>query len=114
MKTLKIISTAVMLITGIITAITGAVETIIKLLDTLHPKLESAPVKGEALKQLKEIADENLQKSYFTFLHLGGTELIIIGVIIISLSLWIMYKTKLNEKNKTNRKISRSSITIVS
>lgn len=94
MKTLKAISTAIMLITGIITAITGAVETIIKLVDAVKPKMESAPVKGESLKQLEQVVGKHLQETDFPFPHLGGTELIIIGVIIILLSLWIMHKTK--------------------
>lgn len=86
MKTLKLISTAVMLITGIITALTGAVETIIKLVDKLTPAPPRPMAMEKSIRGLEEIIPP---ASDFTFPYLGGTELIILGVILITLSIYL-------------------------
>ena len=86
MKTLKLISTAVMLITGIITALTGAVETIMKLVDKLAPAplLPAPPMAMEkSLRGLEEIIPPASN------LYLGGTELIILGAVLIILSIYL-------------------------
>lgn len=89
MKTLKAISTAVMLITGIITAITGAIETIIKLTKIVVPApvlLPPPPIMEKSLRGLEEIIPP---ASDFTFPYFGGTELIIIGAILIVVSIYL-------------------------
>lgn len=93
MKTLKTISTAVMLITGIITATIGAIETVIKFMETLRPQIKllppPPPMMEKSLRGLEEIIPP---ASNFTFPYLGGTELIILGVILITLSIWLNNK----------------------
>lgn len=89
MRTLKAISTAVMLLTGIITAIAGAVETVFKLVVKLVPApvLPPPPLMAEkSIRGLEEIVGKQLPDSGF---YLGGTELIILGAILIVLSIYL-------------------------
>lgn len=93
MKTLKLISTAVILITGIITAIIGTIETINKFLNTLMPlpvlPPPTPPMMEKSLRGMEEIIPP---ASNFIFPYLGGTELIILGALLITLSIWLYNK----------------------
>jgi|GEM_PF-5078681 len=92
MKLLKSISTAVMLITGIITAITGAVETVIKLVDKLHPvPLPSAPMAIEkSLRGLPEYIAVVPAPTFWIEWH--GPLLWVFGLIAIFTAIWISSK----------------------
>jgi hypothetical protein len=78
-----------MMITGIITAIAGVVETIMKLVDKITPApvLPPPPMAMEkSIRGLEEIVGKQLPDSGF---YLGGTELIIIGAILIIISIYL-------------------------
>ena len=93
MKTLKIISTAVMLITGIITAITGAVETIIKFMETLRPEIKNAPIRGETFNK-GDFDDFAAIPSTTFFQEYQGPIILLIGALLIYTSLWLTNKYK--------------------
>lgn len=87
MKTLKAISTAIMLITGSITAITGAVETFIKLVERISPLVKSAPIMGE---RLETISGTPFQESFLSIYQ--GPTLLLVGGLIIYTALWLTNK----------------------
>lgn len=92
MKTLKLISAAVMLITGILTATIGAIETVIKFMETLRPEIKLSPPPPMMEKSMRGIEEIISPSSNFTFPYLGGMELIILGAVLIVLSIWLYNK----------------------
>lgn len=96
MKNLKSISTAVMLVTGIITAITGAVETIAKLFEKLHPAtvlLPPPPMTMEkSLRGLPEYITIIPDVTFWTEWH--GPILWFAGLIAIIAAIWISSTNK--------------------
>lgn len=87
MKKLKSISTAILLITGIMSSIVGALETIIKLMEKIRPQLKAAPKMGE----LQGIMPYTVNTFWMDW---KWALLWIFGLTAIFLSIWVSDKHK--------------------
>lgn len=89
MKILKTISTAVMLITGILTALMGFIESMIKFSAIVLPQPPKVPMMEKSLRGMLDYIA--VPRNTF-WIEYQGVFILLIGIFICYLSLWASYK----------------------